>query len=552
MLQFEIVQGSLKVTNGTSTILLLAKKDIAISALSLQEAVPVAELYNVQLGYNAVVFKQPLSDCEDNLGNPFTVNSFIAFAENNFGFTAGGGGTVTSVGLTMPSAFNVANSPITTSGDIAVTGAGLASQYVRGDGALASFPDIAGGGGGQVYYFNGGISEGTIGGDAFYQMSVAANLAAGVDFTSTTVENNLFANFITDIGKPTQETIPAGVWIFQCYLSQSLTTGTPSVYATVEIYDGVTFTVLSTSLDENITNGTSIDLYTFTCAVPEYTPLTTTDRVVVRFYAENLSGTSTVTLHTQGVHLSSVQTTFTTGIAALDGLTAASQYLQTGTTGTDFNINQSGTDTHVFNLPTASSINRGALSAADWATFNGKQGAISLTTSGTSGASTLVGNTLNIPQYSVPVAFSPQDVSSADTAPTAATTQYYYQTISTVTGTISKVKLWGFSGTDTVLFGLYRGTLGGANTLIGQGSAICVIGSNEISLTAEIGQTLDLVVGEDLIVGFYANGISWRTVYDLGISDAAFGISNTANIVTMPATPTGTATGIRFACTLYS
>lgn len=150
------------------------------------------------------------------------------------------------------------------------------------------------------------------------------------------------------------------------------------------------------------------------------------------------------------------------------------------------------------------------------------------------------------------VAFSPQDVSSADTAPTAASTQYYYQTISTVTGTISKVKLWGFSGSDLVRFGIYRGVLNGAMTLIGQGSLTCSTGANEITLTAEVGQTLNLTVGENLVVGFYADGISWRTIYDLGIADTIFGIINTANITTMPATPTGTATGIRFACTLYS
>lgn len=92
MLQFEIVQGSLKVTNEISTILLVAKKDVAINALSLQEAVPTAELYNIQLGFNAVIFRHPLSDCSDNLGNPFTVNSFIAFAENNFGFSISEGG----------------------------------------------------------------------------------------------------------------------------------------------------------------------------------------------------------------------------------------------------------------------------------------------------------------------------------------------------------------------------------------------------------------------------------------------------------------------------
>jgi hypothetical protein len=105
-------------------------------------------------------------------------------------------GTVTSVGLTMPSAFSVSNSPITSSGSIAVTGAGSASQYVRGDGTLASFPDVAGGGGGQVYYFNGGISQGVIDTASYYQMSVAANISEGVDFTSGT-SSEVFANFIT-------------------------------------------------------------------------------------------------------------------------------------------------------------------------------------------------------------------------------------------------------------------------------------------------------------------------------------------------------------------
>ena len=41
----------------------------------------------------------------------------------------------------------------------------------------------------------------------------------------------------------------------------------------------------------------------------------------------------------------------------------------------------------------------GYLSSTDWNTFNGKQSTITLTTTGTSGAATLVGATLNIPQY---------------------------------------------------------------------------------------------------------------------------------------------------------
>jgi hypothetical protein len=87
-----------------------------------------------------------------------------------------------------------------------------------------------------------------------------------------------------------------------------------------------------------------------------------------------------------------------TGITALNGLTADVQTLATGTTGTDFAISSVGTS-HTFNVPTASATNRGLLSSADWSTFNNKQNAITLTTTGTSGAATLVGSTLNVPQY---------------------------------------------------------------------------------------------------------------------------------------------------------
>lgn len=50
------------------------------------------------------------------------------------------GGTVTSVGLSMPAAFTVSFSPITSSGTIVVTGSGTTAQYIRGDGTLATFP----------------------------------------------------------------------------------------------------------------------------------------------------------------------------------------------------------------------------------------------------------------------------------------------------------------------------------------------------------------------------------------------------------------------------
>lgn len=144
-----------------------------------------------------------------------------------------------------------------------------------------------------------------------------------------------------------------------------------------------------------------------------------------------------------------------TGITAINSLTGAAQTMVTGSSGTDFAISSVGT-AHTFNIPTASASNRGLLSSANWSTFNSKQdaitgaastvttanltanravisnasgkiatnavtdtelgylsgvtsaiqtqlnakqGTLTLTTTGTSGAATLGSGILNIPQY---------------------------------------------------------------------------------------------------------------------------------------------------------
>jgi hypothetical protein len=122
---------------------------------------------------------------------------------------------------------------------------------------------------------------------------------------------------------------------------------------------------------EFITNGTQVDLYTTAVAVPS-TVLLAADRLAIRVYV--IHSSKTITLHTENSNLCQVITTFSTGINALNGLTEQVQNLAVGTSGTDFAIS-SATDTHTFNLPTASASNRGALSSADWTTFNGKQAA---------------------------------------------------------------------------------------------------------------------------------------------------------------------------------
>ena len=274
---------------------------------------------------------------------------------------------LTSVGLTMPVAFNVANSPLTSDGTIAVSAAGTSSQYIRGDGQLATLPSGGGGGSSVNYYLNGSIAASVA---TYKQLSNTAIIGGGTDFTLT--GNGLITQFLTDVGNPNRIEIPGGAWNFEMWFSMSSNGGTPKFYVELLKYNGTTFTTIanSSAVPETINGGTVIDLYLTSLAVPT-TTLLSTDRLAIRVYIVNNSGGRTATLHTEDTHLCEILTTFSGGVTSLNGLTANTQYLAVGTTGTDFNIN-SVSETHTFNLPTASATNRGALSTTDWSAFNGK------------------------------------------------------------------------------------------------------------------------------------------------------------------------------------
>ena len=280
----------------------------------------------------------------------------------------GGGGSVTSVGLTMPPAFAVANSPITSAGDINVTANGVASQYIRGDGQLATLPTSTGGGGSVTYYLNGSINQGTFGGNTYYQMSRNAIIGAGTDFNINA--DGFIARFITDANDPNLLEIPVGAWNLAFFFSASSGGGNPRFYTNIYKTDGTTFTLLGTNsaTPEAITGGTAIDQYYFSVAIPTNS-LLPTDRIAIDIYV--IHSSRIITLHTEDSHLCEVITTLSTGITALNGLTDQTQYLAVGTSGTDFGISSIG-DTHTFNLPIASATNTGKLSDTDWTTFNNK------------------------------------------------------------------------------------------------------------------------------------------------------------------------------------
>jgi hypothetical protein len=245
---------------------------------------------------------------------------------------------------------------------------GAASQYVRGDGTLADFPTSSGGGSSVSYYLNSSVSQGTIGGVAYRELSKDPITGAGTDIAISA--NGYVANYITDANDPDVVLVPGGNFNCEFYFSVNNNTGNPTTYAELYKYDGTTFTLLGTSsgVPESINQGTTIAPYYF--AIPVATAaLALTDRLAIRIYV-NVGG-RTVTLHTENGHLCQVVTTLSKGMVSLNNLTDQSQFLAVGTSGTNFAIVSSG-DTHTFNLPVASATNTGKLSSTDWTTFNNK------------------------------------------------------------------------------------------------------------------------------------------------------------------------------------
>ena len=256
-------------------------------------------------------------------------------------------GSVTSVGLSMPAAFTVTNSPVISSGILTVAAAGTASQYIRGDGTLATLPTGGGSGGNSIYYYlNGSVTASVAG---YKQMDFDPVLGLGTDFPL--LGNGLIAQFLTDVANPNRLEIPGGAWNIETWFSMSSSGGATKFYVELLKYNGTTFTTIadSSAVPETITGGTSIDLYLTSLAVPT-TTLLATDRLAIRVYIVDNSGGRTATLHTENSHLCQIITTFAGGISALNGLTDNTQYFALGSTGTSYSIVSSG-NTHTFNTP---------------------------------------------------------------------------------------------------------------------------------------------------------------------------------------------------------
>jgi hypothetical protein len=418
------------------------------------------------------------------------VNPFITLED----IPAGG---LTSVGLTMPTAFSVANSPLTSDGTIAVTASGTSAQYIRGDGQLATLPSGGGGGASVFYYLNGSIAASVA---TYKQLSNTAVIGAGTDFAIT--GNGLITQFLTDVGNPNRLQIPSGAWNFEMFFSMSSSGGTPKFYVELLKYNGATFTTIAnnSAAPETISGGTNIDLYLSSLAVPE-TTLLLTDRLAIRVYIVNSTGGRTATLHTEDNHLCQITTTFASGISAINGLNSNNQYLSVGTSGTDFNIN-SASETHTFNLPTASATNRGALSTTDWSAFNAKQNALTNPITGTGTIGTIPkfnGSTTSLADSTI-IQLANGDITinglrlGLGLASVAQNTVFGYQSGNAIT-----------TGNFNTLMGYQAGTLlteGQENTFLGRyaGTAATTAAQN-VAIGQGAGIALSTGAGNNVLVG---------------------------------------------------
>jgi hypothetical protein len=175
-------------------------------------------------------------------------------------------------------------------------------------------------------------------------------------------------------------------------------------------------------------------------------PQTPTGKVWISIALVNSKSTATLTWSTPGIFAGLAGTGTVTSVAALT----------LGTTGTDVSstvANSTTTPVITLNLPTASATNRGALSAADWTTFNSKGSGTVTSVSGTTGRVTSTGGTTPVIDLASGIA-TPGTTGSATLVPvvtidtygrvTSITTAANPQgTVTSVTGTAPVVSSGG-------------------------------------------------------------------------------------------------------------
>ena len=304
---------------------------------------------------------------------------------------------------------------------------------------------IDGGVGAITYYLNETVTQ-----SPYKEFSSIVTGAAEqlVPLTVAGGVTSVIAEYQTPVGVPGSTQIVAGLWSLYLHFNAAVAGQNWIIRPTVYKRDlGGIETLLFTSDPVVVTNMPTVTTMYLSDGVFPATTLLTTDRLVVRLSMENTTGVSqTVTFRTEGSQHYSVATT------TLNPTYNPSAVLNV--TGTAPIVSSGGT-TPAISITQATGATNGYLSSSDWLIFDSKQDAITLTTSGSSGASTFITNTLNVPTYTL---------SGLGGVPSSRSI-----TINGTTYDLSADRTWNIATSMPQANTIYVDSINGVNALTGRG-----------------------------------------------------------------------------------
>lgn len=301
-------------------------------------------------------------------------------------------GGITSIGMVVPSGFSVSPATLTASGTFTISGAGTTAQYIRGDGSLATFPtflssdkliqEVRNNSGatmlkGTIVYINGAVGNKATIAKALATTNALSSQTYGVVQDDISNNSNGYVVVVGEVIGLDTSALTEGQ---QLYLSGTVAgfytvtkpyAPTHLVYVAVVLRSHPTLGVLGVKIQ----NGYELsEIHDCSVVTPS-----NNDGL---FYESSTSlwknkSIATILGYTPVTSARTISTT-----SPLSG-------------GGDLTANRT------LSIAQATTSVSGYLSSTDWNTFNNKQGTITLTTTGSSGASTFVTGTLNVPTYTL-------------------------------------------------------------------------------------------------------------------------------------------------------
>lgn len=466
-----IVTVAIVVFSSTTNGAIVVRPNIG-SNINMDEGVKITSpVANQGLFYNGgywinKTIAQALGYTPANQSTTLTINGTTYDLSANRSWSVG---TVTSVDMSVPIGFNIANNPVTTAGTLALTfesGYSLPTNAVQAqwnvayDNRITSLTTTGTSGASTLVsntlnipiyqaqgdYITSLTGEATASGPGASSVTLNNNAVTGKILTGLTVTGTSIANtdsILSAFGK-LQGQINALVGGLQYQGTWDASTNTPAITSGVgtdgyfyivsvagttnidgnnswDIGDWIVFHDTSWEKVDNTESVVSVNGFTgavnlTTSNISEGTNLYYTDgrsRLSISLTTLGNSGASTYD------NISGVLNVPQYSISGLGGVPSIRLITINGTpydlsadrvwnVGTVTSIATTGpiiggtiTGSGTISITQATSTTDGYLSSVNWNTFNNKQNALTLTTTGASGASTLIGATLNIPTYSL-------------------------------------------------------------------------------------------------------------------------------------------------------